>query len=236
MNDQKYKKIFTYQSFSETIKRLYAGYSDIKAALSSEDISKQFGEKLMLVSTAVNQCVHCTWYHSKSAKKSGLSDEEIQDLLALRFEKNNQEDELPGLLFAQHYAESNREPDTEKKQALIQFYGEEKAENICYYLDVIYAGNLTGNTFDVFIDRIKGDKNPTSSLLFEIVFFVISLPLMLPIILLEKKDSLKLKNISFLKWILIVVGIMIVISLFGAMINCMTDMCNWCFNFFCGGG
>jgi AhpD family alkylhydroperoxidase len=156
--------------------------------MKNANLGEQFMEKIMTVVTAVNGCVYCSWFHAKQAAQSGISQEEITNMLKLQFSTDAKENEITALLFAQHYAETDRNPDEEMTKKLNDFYGETTASHIVLFIRMIYFGNLGGNTFDAFISRLKGKKAPNSSFVFEFFFFLVSLPFMLPIFLFMKKD------------------------------------------------
>jgi hypothetical protein len=48
---------------------------------------------------------------------------------------------------------------------------------------MIKMGNLAGNTVDAFISRLKGAPAPGSSVLWEAVFFLLSLPVTVPMLI-----------------------------------------------------
>ena len=68
---------------------------------------------------------------------------------------NCPEEEVVALLYAQHWADSDAKPDTEATRRLEQVYGVEKAKAIDLVLRMIRNGNLTGNTWDRFLNRIS---------------------------------------------------------------------------------
>jgi len=98
------------------------------------------------VTTAVNECTYCAWYHAKAAVASGVSAEEVQDLLDLQFHATASDRELMALLYAQHYAETNRQPEPQMTARLIETYGARTAQHIMLAIRVISFGNLMGNT------------------------------------------------------------------------------------------
>ena len=102
-------------------------------------------------------------------------------MLNLQFQADAAEDEVPALLYAQHYAETDRNPDPEMVEKLTAYYGEEKAQQIQLVIRMITFGNLSGNTFDAFLSRLKGVKAQNSSALFEFFFFLFSAPALLPL-------------------------------------------------------
>lgn len=64
-------------------------------------------------------------------------------------------EEIPALLYAQHWAESDAQPDPAARQTLIDSYGQEKAEAIEMVLRMIRTGNLAGNTADYILYRLS---------------------------------------------------------------------------------
>jgi len=143
-------------------------------------ISRPLIEKIMTVVTAVNGCTYCAWFHAKQAVSSGISEEEVKNMLNLQFHADASEFELLALLYAQHYAETNRNPDSEMTAKLFEYYGTKTAKHIILIIRMIFFGNLLGNTFDAFLSRLKGNKAGNSNVAFEAVFFAFTAPFLLP--------------------------------------------------------
>ena len=80
--------------------------AQIRRAMQGDLVSFPFRERLMLAVTAVNGCRYCTYYHAQEALKAGLPDEELQKLLEGVIDDAPSE-ELPALLYAQHWAETD---------------------------------------------------------------------------------------------------------------------------------
>ena len=120
-------------------------------------ISPAFRERLMLAVTAVNGCRYCSYFHAKQALKSGITTEEINQLLSGDI-ANCSEDESVGVIYAQHWAESDAHPDPEAVERVQQTYGIEKTEAIHLMLRMIRIGNLLGNSWDYFLYRISFGK------------------------------------------------------------------------------
>ena len=123
-------------------------------------ISPAFRERLMLTVTAVNNCRFCSYVHSKQALLSGLSKEETEMLLKGVID-NCPDKEIAALFYAQHWADTDANPDPKTKQKLVETYGKDTAEVIELVLRVIRMGNLVGNTWDYFLYRLSfGRWNP----------------------------------------------------------------------------
>ncbi len=116
-----------------------------------------FRERMMLAVTQVNGCRYCAYQHARLALKGGLTQEEIDALLAGVVDDCPSE-EATGVVYAQHWAESCGCPDPEAREQLVAVYSEERAEAIEMVLRVITMGNYTGNTFDYFLYRISGGR------------------------------------------------------------------------------
>lgn len=160
---------------------------NISGIKKNKEISKAFFEKIMTVVTAVNGCVYCKWFHAKKAVQSGVSAKEVKELFNLQFNADANDFEMPGLLYAQHYAETNRNPDKEMTENLFNFYGKPTADHIILIIRMIFFGNLSGNTFDAFLARFKGQKAENSNFFFEFFVFIVSAPILVPTMPLVKK-------------------------------------------------
>jgi AhpD family alkylhydroperoxidase len=129
--------------------------AQLRRAMKGDLVSFAFRERLMLAVTAVNGCRYCSYYHAKEAVKAGLPDEELRRMLEGIVE-GAPADELPALLYAQHWAEANGQPDPAARQKLAQTYGAERAEAIETVLRMIRMGNLLGNSGDYWLYRLSG--------------------------------------------------------------------------------
>jgi AhpD family alkylhydroperoxidase len=120
-------------------------------------ISPAFRERLTLAVTAVYGCRYCSYFHAKQALKSGVDSEEAVTLLAGDLEMCPPEEEI-ALLYAQHWAESNANPDTEAIERLERAYGADKAKAINLVLRMVRVGNLAGNLWDYFLYKLSLGK------------------------------------------------------------------------------
>ncbi len=123
-----------------------------------ELISSEFRERLMMVVTEVNGCRYCSSFHAKEALKSGISNEELKVLLAGDIPENAPSEEIPALVYAQHWAESDAQPDDAALKRLVDEYGQEKANAIHIILRIIRFGNLSGNLLDYILFKLSFGK------------------------------------------------------------------------------
>lgn len=146
-----------YSSFNEffgDIKFLIKNHGQIKDLNSNKLISKEMQERLILAVTAVNSCRYCTYYHSKLALKSGVTNKELNTLLNGSVDNSPPEEKL-ALLYAKHWADQAGIPDQKFKEKIIEAYGPKKAEVINLAIRTINFGNLMGNTFDYLLFKIS---------------------------------------------------------------------------------
>lgn len=149
-------------------RRTYHGLADLRADLRyisgrrtllrqamRELISPAFRERLMMVVTEVNGCRYCSYYHAREALKSGVSSAELRNLLAGTIPVETPPDEGAALIYAQHWAETDADPDPDAVRKLIETYGEEKAAAIDMVLRMIRVGNLLGNSADYLLYRLS---------------------------------------------------------------------------------
>jgi len=120
-------------------------------------ISPAFRERLMLAVTAVYGCRYCSYLHAKRGLESGVAYEEAAALLAGNLEVCPPE-EMLALLYAQHWADSNANPDMEAIERLERTYGAEKAKAINLVLRMVRVGNLSGNLWDYFLYTLSRGK------------------------------------------------------------------------------
>jgi len=162
------KRTYTFKSFRRDISYMRKNRSKIKEFRKAKRLSQQFRERIMLAVTAVNECRYCAWGHSLMALNYGCTEEEIEQIMEHDFGSCNP-DEVTGLAYAQHYAETGGLPTEDVKQKLVDFYGEQKAQDIQLTINMVTIGNLLGNTFDAFESRFKRLPPENGSFLFELI-------------------------------------------------------------------
>ena len=151
------RRIYSFKGLGKDLWEV-AGHSGLAIkTMWGKTISAQFRQRLMLAVTGVNGCRYCSWLHTKEALRTGLSIEEVRYLLGGSFE-DVPENEMKAILYAQHWADTNANPDPSIRKALIETYGEEKVKVIEMALLLIRIGNLTGNSSDYLLYRFSNGK------------------------------------------------------------------------------
>ncbi len=135
----------------------------LREAMRENGLDPAFRERLMLVVTGVNGCRYCSYAHAREALSEGIDQKEIDALGEGMFEGSPSE-EVPALLYAQHWAEMDGDPEPGVREQIRQRYGKRTLEQMEIALRMIRMGNLLGNTFDYILYRVSfgrwGQKVP----------------------------------------------------------------------------
>ena len=131
----------------------------------------QFRERIMLAVTEVNGCELCSFAHARFALAAGLSEEEVRHLLG-GVAEGVPDDQLPALVFAQHYADSRGHPDVGVWQELVDVYGGADALGVLGAVRVMMWGNAVGIPWSALRSRLMGIPDPGSSRRYELATIV----------------------------------------------------------------
>jgi AhpD family alkylhydroperoxidase len=128
---------------------------------------EQFTERIMLAVTEVNGCALCAYGHTRFALDAGMSPDEVRGLLGGVVD-GVPEDELPGIAFAQHYADTRGRPHPGAWSRIVDECGQDRALGILGTTRMIMLGNAVGIPWSALLSRLRGAPYPTSSLGYEI--------------------------------------------------------------------
>ena len=131
----------------------------------------QFRERIMLAVTEVNGCELCSFAHARFARAAGLSEDEVRGLLG-GVADGVPDDQLPALVFAQHYADTRGHPDAGAWQELVDGYGDTDALGILSAVRMIMWGNAVGIPWSALRSRLMGVPDPRSSRRYELATIV----------------------------------------------------------------
>ena len=143
----------------------------LKRAKAAGKMDKAFLERIMLAVTEVNGCAMCSYYHTKVALEEGFSADEIRAMLGGSFADVPQE-QLGGVLFAQHYADERGKPSRESWARVVEEYGEVGAYGILAVTRMIMMGNALGIPLGSFLLRFRGKPDPRSNVFYELMMMV----------------------------------------------------------------
>lgn len=122
--------------------------------LRAGSLSPALRERLILTVTAVNRCRYCAYGHRWAAVRAGIPLAEADALLLGKL-RDAPAVEIPALVFARHWAETDGIPESTARRGLRDCYGADLANSIEVALHAIRVGNLTGNAVDHFLCRIS---------------------------------------------------------------------------------
>lgn len=179
MQLQSEKKLY---SIFETYRISYYAFRSMGVLMRARKtglLSYQFMERIMLAVTEVNGCDICSYAHTKMALDAGMSSEEIKKMLNGVLE-DVPEEEIQGVLFAQHYASMRGTASLKTWKQLLTIYDKKQAKSILAASRVMMLGNTYGIAWSSFTKRFKRHSDPRSSLGYEFVILgtsIITIPI-----------------------------------------------------------
>lgn len=150
-------KLFTLPEAYTIVKKAGMTMPFLLRAERKGQMTEAFKERLMLAVTEVNGCRMCSWAHTRIALEAGLSAEEIGEMLAGQME-NVPTNELPAVLFAQHYADARGNPSREAWASVVARYGRDGAMGILGAVRGIMLGNAYGIPLGSLLARLRGKR------------------------------------------------------------------------------
>ena len=147
-------------------------------------------EKVMLGVTAINDCRYCAWGHAHWAVSQGVSLDDVNQILSSQLDslKANSPAEAAAILFGQHYAEHLGEIDPESVKNLRKYFTQSQVREIVGYVYFITFTNLSGNTVDAVLERVRGPGRPITVV--EGISGVVLAPILLLLVVLVKAGKL----------------------------------------------
>jgi AhpD family alkylhydroperoxidase len=183
------KKIRYFESTSEFF-TMFAGIFKIMLKANTlgaaEKIPGDFSERLMLAVTSVNQCAYCSYLHTQTALEQGVELENIKTILQGEIGSFSTE-ELPAVLYGQHFAETKSRVSEAAKSEFIKAYGLSRAAKIESYIMMVCFGNLCSNTVYARENNMLTRKEKNKNL----IVYLLSKPVASGIRKREKKDAKK---------------------------------------------
>lgn len=179
------RKLYSLGDFYKIYYLAFFSSIDFIHAKKNELLHEHFIERIMLAVTEVNGCAFCSFAHTKMALEAGMSNEEIQNMLA-GISDDIPEEEMSAVVFSQHYAETRGHPSKKSWERIVEIYGLEEAKGILGAVRIMMFGNAAGIAWGSFVNRFKREEeaDERSALLYEIGMVLTTL-LYLPIALIH---------------------------------------------------
>lgn len=178
MQQKLYRKIYNVKEFYNAFHKGLQTLKYMRSGKKKNVLSIHFIERIMLAVTEVNGCEVCSYAHTKIALEEGMTDEEINMLLTGNL-NDVSDDEMPAILFAQHYADTRGNPAEEAWNQIVERYGTEKALGILGTIRTIMIGNIYGIALSAFRSRLKGKRIEKTNLFYELKM-ILSIVVVLP--------------------------------------------------------
>jgi AhpD family alkylhydroperoxidase len=161
------RKLYSLVEFYRIYYLAFFSLPDLINTKKNKVLSELFVERIMLAVTEVNGCPFCSYAHTKMALEAGMSNEEIQNMLAGVID-DIPEKEVSAVLFGHHYAFSRGCPSKESWERIIEIYGLSEAKGILASIRIMMFGNAAGIAWGSFVNRFKGKPDDRSNLTYEI--------------------------------------------------------------------
>lgn len=139
-------------------------------------IDKKFKERIMLAITEVNGCSLCSYMHTKLALKTGMTIEEIKQILAGEL-SDVPDEQVLAVLFAKDFAFNKEKIDKEFFNKLVSEYGYVKTNLIVYISNFITMTNAMGISLDLLKSTLTFKHVKGSNILNEILIPLLTLVL-----------------------------------------------------------
>ena len=124
-------------------------------ALVRPKLTPALREEIMLGVTRVTDCRYCSWVHTGLALANGVDMDNLDMLLGTSLEKSEERDAV-AILFGKHFADSRRRPSKAAREKLAQHFSAAERREVYAYIHAIYFANLTGNSVDAVLARLRG--------------------------------------------------------------------------------
>ena len=195
MKEQYFKNIYSHGDFYKALVLLFRSIPYLRINRKARLISPQFKERIMLAVTEVNGCQACSYAHTKFALEEGMNPDEIKAILGGEI-KDIPENEMLGILFAQHYADEKGKASKESWQRLVDEYGKEAALIILAMIRMIQVGNIYGMAISALRDRFKGKASGKTTLIYELSILIMILIYIPPAFIHATFDRIRKKSIE----------------------------------------
>lgn len=119
-----------------------------------------FREQVMLAVARTNECRYCVFAHTDAGRHAGLTDADlarIEGMDPTDFDRRS----WAAISYARALAQADLGPvDADHVAAVVEFHGEEGRRRIETATRLMTVANLTGNTVDALLSRLRGDPAP----------------------------------------------------------------------------
>lgn len=170
------KRTFTLPLLAESLGAAMIHLPTLTRAMIKPRLTPALREEIMLAVTSVNDCRYCNWVHTGLALEEGVD----LDQLSVLLEKNDDsihESEAVAILFGKHFADTERRPAEMAIKKLRHHFSKTEQREIMAYIHAIYFANLSGNSADALLARLRG-RSVDGSLVAQSIAAVLGAPIL----------------------------------------------------------
>ena len=181
------KRTFTLPLLGRSLAAAGAHLPTLAHALIRPALSPALREEIMLAVTSVNDCRYCSWVHTGLALENGVDMDSLHSLLGGDL-ANIDEREAVAILFGKHFADTVRHPSKVARDKLREHFNAAEQREIMAYINAIYFANLTGNSADAILARLRGQK-AEGNLLVQLIAALLGAPILAAIWLNSRRSG-----------------------------------------------
>lgn len=160
------KKTYTLARLAADVAALVRRAGDVAEVNAGMDPA--FREQVMLAVARTNACRYCVFAHTDAGRHAGLTDADLarlEGMDAADFDRRT----WTALAYARALAQADFGPvDGDLVAAVVEMHGEDGRRRIETAARLMTVANLTGNTVDAFLSRLRGDPAPGMHVLDEL--------------------------------------------------------------------
>lgn len=160
------KKTYTLARLTADVAALVARAGDVAAA--TRDMEPAFREQVMLAVARTNDCRYCIFAHTDAGRHAGLTDADLARIEGMEpsdFDHRT----WTAIAYAHALAQADFGPlDGDIVADVVALHGDDGRRRIEAAARLMTVSNLTGNTVDALVSRLRGDPAPGAHLCDEI--------------------------------------------------------------------
>lgn len=146
-------------------------------ALRRPATSRALQEEVMLAVTSVNDCRYCDWVHTGLALEAGVDLADLHATLSGDGRRLSERD-AAAVFYAQHFAETQRQPTAQARARLHAHFSPAEVRELEAFIDLIWFANLSGNSADAVLARLRGQTVPEGHMIAELIAAGLAAPVL----------------------------------------------------------
>lgn len=170
------KRTFSFPLLLESAAAGARALPTVARALIAPKTSGALREAVALSVTEVNDCRYCAWVHEGLAQFEGLDREALDRALGGNVANPDDARHAAAASYGRHFAAERRRPTEEAEAALARTFSPAEVAEIRAFVDAMYYANLSGNSADAWLARLRGQEVEHGHPVAEAVAAVVALP------------------------------------------------------------